>query len=203
MASLWWTRILEKSSEFLEFLVVIFVYLCCSTLFKSNDEICSEEGFNPSRKVQSVLQALSPLRYQCSQYSGQIERQLQCRWWMVIVLSNLPISWGILELEEMREHACYSPSEVEREGEWKMWVRWAELAMWKYWFLRDVTMLRLSRLNLNRFSFGGVRLRFAPASMCNAIQCRWLLCKMSSTNLTRTPRRSYSQSGETESATAS
>ena len=117
----------------------------CSTLFKSNmrqygtlDEICSEEGFNPSRKVQSVLQALSPLRFQCSFLlfgsDWEIERQLQCRdeWYecqlfgfcVLSIQSLLHFISGILELEEMREHACYSPSEVERgrkgEDEWKM-----------------------------------------------------------------------------------
>ena len=122
----------------------------CSTLFKSNmrqygtlDEICSEEGFNPSRKVQSVLQALSPLRFQCSFLlfgsDWEIERQLQCRWWMIWMDTNmilisvivcfcafrksLNLLQGILELEEMREHACYSPSEVER-GKGKMSERW-------------------------------------------------------------------------------
>lgn len=88
----------------------------CSTLFKSNMALwmkfAPEEGFNPSRKVQSVLQALSPLRFQCSFLFGsdwEIERQLQCRWWMIW----MAIVWILCAF-----HSISPPFHFRNPGAW-------------------------------------------------------------------------------------
>lgn len=140
VASLWWTRILEKSSEFLV-RIVIFVYFCAQRFSRAiwhfGWNLLLRKASIPREKFNLFFKHFRRWDFNAVFYSGQIERLSDSfnagdEWYewqlfgfcVLSIQSLLHFISGILELEEMREHACYSPSEVERgrkeEDEWKM-----------------------------------------------------------------------------------
>lgn len=221
VASLWWTRILEKSSEFLVLNAFQEQYEAIwrfgwnllwgrlQSLEKSS--ICSSSTFAAEISMQFFI-----IRVRLRDWATA-----SMPWWMIW----MAIVWILCAF-----HSISPPFHFRNPGAWgdartcllqPFWGgKGKERGRWvkdgERWEIRDIraelesksaiwcgndveifSFLQFFTFScvwavwiLNHFSFGSVVwLRFAPSSMCNAIQRRWLLCKMSSTNLTRTPRQ--------------